>query len=310
MALRNRPHLSCCLTFDFDGMASWIVSMGSNNPSEVSRGEYGAVVGMPRILDLLKESGIRATFCVPGRVATTYPALVERAFAEGHEIAHHGWIHEDPAQYDVDGEKKNLELGIAAIERVTGLRPIGYRSPSWGMSQATIGLLVEYGFLYDSSCMGGDFFPYYLRSGDGWSVDGDYSFGDITQLVEMPVYWGLDDAVIFEFVMGQLQGLAAPSAVEEIWRGDFDYAHANCPGGVYNLTLHPHVIARGHRMLMLERLIEHFRNSDSVTFGTLGAYASGWKAENPLERWKQNNPLRSPHARPTDGPQQAGEKAT
>lgn len=295
------PRFTCCLTFDFDGMASWIVSMGKDNPSEISRGEYGAVVGMPRVLDLLAKHDIRATFCVPGRVAATYPTLIERAFADGHEIAHHGWIHENPASHDADGEKRNLELGIETIQKITGTRPMGYRSPSWDFSKNTIDILVEYEFLYDSSCMGGDFSPYYLRSGDEWSRDGDYRFGKVTELIELPVYWGLDDAVIFEFVMGQLQGLAAPSAVEEIWKGDFDYGYANCPGGIYNLTLHPHVIARGHRMLMLDRLIEHFRASEGVVFENLRDYAARWKSSNPLERWKPENPLRlNPNETPAD----------
>jgi peptidoglycan/xylan/chitin deacetylase (PgdA/CDA1 family) len=246
---------------------------------------------MPRVLNLLRRHGITATFCVPGRAATTYPTLIERMVSEGHEVAHHGWAHENPSDFDLAGEKKNLELGIEAIEKVTGVRPQGYRSPAWDLSRSTIDLLREYGFLYDSSCMAGDFYPYYLRSQDNWSLTAPYEFGNVTQLVEMPVYWGLDDAVTFEFSREHLSGLAPPSAVEEIWRGDFDYAHASCPGGVYNLTMHPEVIGRGHRMLMLERLISYFRSKEGITFETLGAYAERWKRKNPLDEWAASNPL-------------------
>jgi peptidoglycan-N-acetylglucosamine deacetylase len=283
--------LSCCLTFDFDAMSAWIGTFRSNNPSMISRGEFGAVVGLPRILATLERHGIRATFCIPGHTAVAYPGLVGEVHAGGHEIVHHGWVHENPADFDRDGEKSNLERGLEAIEEAAGVRPKGYRSPAWDFSENTVDLLLEYEFLYDSSCMGGDFYPYYLRRGDGWSTDGPYIFGEVCELVEIPVTWGLDDFPAFEYVPGQNTGLKAPSAVEEIWKGDFDYAYASCPGGVYDLTMHPQVIGRGHRMLMFERLIEHFGSREGVVFETLGDYAQRWKTHNPVDEWKVANPL-------------------
>jgi peptidoglycan/xylan/chitin deacetylase (PgdA/CDA1 family) len=283
--------LSCCLTFDFDAMSAWIGSFQSENPSMISRGEFGAVVGLPRILDLLTKHGIRATFCVPGHTAHAYPGLVRRIYDEGHELVHHGWVHENPANFDREGERKNLELGLEVLERSAGVRPKGYRSPAWDFSRNTVDLLIEYGFEYDSSCMGNDFYPYYLRKGDEWSTTEPYSFGEPCELIEVPVTWGLDDFPVSEYVPGQNTGLMSPSAVEEIWRGDFEYAHAYCPGGVYDLTMHPQVIGRGHRMLMLERLIDRFSSYDGVVFESLGDYVGRWRAENPLDRWASENPL-------------------
>lgn len=288
----GNQRLSCCLTFDFDAMSGWIGSLKSCNPSEISRGEYGAVVGLPRVLELLDRRGIRATFCIPGHTADAYPALIQKIDSAGHEIAHHGWVHENPADHDQAGERRNLELGLQAIERACGVRPKGYRSPAWNLSRTTVDLLLEYDFVYDSSCMGDDFRPYYLRKGDAWSTTGPYVFGSVSELVEVPVTWGLDDFPVFEFIPGWHDGLRAPSAVEEIWKGDFDYAYANCLGGIYNLTMHPQVIGRGHRVVMLERLIDYFENHDGVTFETLGEYVERWRARNPLEDWKTANPLR------------------
>ena len=290
--ISNR-RLSCCLTFDFDAMSAWIGSFRSNNPSMISRGEFGAVVGLPRVLDLLEGRGIRATFCVPGHAALAYPGLVGRIHERGHEIVHHGWVHENPADFDRDGERWNLERGLEALDETAGVRPEGYRSPAWDFSENTVELLLEYGFLYDSSCMGGDFYPYYLRKGDEWSTTGPYVFGETCELVEIPVTWGLDDFPAFEYVPGQNTGLKAPSAVEEIWKGDFEYAHERCPGGVYDLTMHPQVVGRGHRMLMLERLIDHFSGHSGVVFESLGDYAKRWKTANPLEEWKAANSLYS-----------------
>ncbi|MGH7803018.1 MAG: polysaccharide deacetylase family protein [Candidatus Binatia bacterium] len=268
--------LSCCITFDFDAMSVWIGSMCSNNPSMISRGEFGAVA-VPRILDLLKRHRMRTTWCVPGHTALAYPDLVRRIRDEGHEIAHHGWVHENPARLDEAEERRVLERGFEALDRVAGVRPRGYRSPAWDLSPRTVALLLEYGFEWDSSLMGSDFFPYWVRTGDRWSPDEPYVFGEPTRLVELPVTWGLDDFPPFEFILGSNAGLSAPSKVEEIWRGDFDWAYANCPGGLYNLTLHPQVIGRGHRMLMLERLIGHFEKHAGVVFETLGDVAGRWR---------------------------------
>lgn len=292
----SQARLSCCITFDFDAMSSWIGSMKSNNPSMISRGQFGAVA-VPRILELLAHFGVRATFAVPGHTAYAYPRLVERIHAAGHEIAHHGWVHENPAAFDEAGERHVLEQGLTALERVIGVRPRGYRSPAWDLSPRSVDLLREYGFEYESSCMGHDFYPYYLRSGDRWSLDTAYHFGPTVDLVEMPVTWLLDDFPPAEFVLGFNSGLQAPSLLEESWRADFDFAYQRCSGGVYILTMHPQTVARGRYFLMLERLLQYFATHDGVQFETMGDYAARWRAANPLADWVAANPdLAGTHA--------------
>src|SRR4051794_11068210 len=197
--------LTVSLTFDVDGMSSWIGTAKSNNPSMLSRGEF-TVVGTSRVLDLLKKSDIRATFCVPGHTAYAFPDLVRRIRDEGHEIAHHGWVHENPADYDREGETAILEKGLNALERVAGVRPAGYRSPAWDLSRDSLLILQQYGFTWDSSCMAGDFVPYYPRTGDEWSQDRPYKFGKVLDLVELPVTWALDDFAAFETVTGFFPG--------------------------------------------------------------------------------------------------------
>lgn len=282
------PRLSCCITFDFDAMSSWIGSLKSRNPSMISRGQFGAVA-LPRILALLERYAIRTSFAVPGHTAYAYPRLVADLAARGHELVHHGWVHENPAAFDEAGERRVLEEGLTALERVAGVRPRGYRSPAWDLSERTVDLLLEYGFEYDSSCMGHDFLPYYLRSGDRWSVDTAYHFGTTTELVELPVAWSLDDFPPSEFVLGMNTGLMAPSAIEENWRGDFDYAYRHCPGGAYILTLHPQTTGRGNRLLLLERLLDHFAAHDGVVFEPMGDFFARWKAAHPRAAWMAAN---------------------
>ncbi|HVW70862.1 MAG TPA: polysaccharide deacetylase [Steroidobacteraceae bacterium] len=281
--------LSACITFDFDAMSVWIGSAKSNNPSMISRGEFAAIA-VPRLLKLLRTLSARASFCIPGHTACAYPDQVKAIRDDGHEIVHHGWVHENPADFDPAGEKRILERGFEGLHRAAGVKPVGYRSPAWDLSPATVDLLIEYGFLYDSSCMGNDFYPYYLRSGDRWSKDDPYQFGRTTSLVELPVTWGLDDFPAFEFVMGLMPGYNAPSAIREIWQGDFDYALANCPGGIFNLTLHPEVIARGHRIMMLEKLLRYMADQRGVTFRTMGEYAADWKSKHSVESWTADHP--------------------
>ena len=273
-----------CLCFDFDAMSSWIATYRTKSPNALSRGEFGRV-GAGRILDLLGEYEIPSTWFVPGHTAEAFPDAVERVVAAGHEIGHHGYCHEDPHRLSLEEERHALELGIEWVEKISGKRPAGYRCPSGSFSQHTVELLVEYGFVYDSSMMADDFTPYYCRSGDEAPHDGPYVFGDRVDLVEVPFSWNLDDVPYFEHTSskrGTNPGLPHPSRVFEIWAGDFDWLCRKLGEGVYTLTMHPQSIGRGHRMLLLERLIEHIRAVDGITFTTVGDYVGAWKAEHPF----------------------------
>jgi peptidoglycan-N-acetylglucosamine deacetylase len=110
---------------------------------------------------------------------------------------------------------------------------------------------------------------------------GPYLFGQPVDLVELPVSWILDDWPHFEYLSlgGRISpGLSAPSKVEEVWRGEFDFMYRDVPGGVYTLTMHPQVIGRGHRLLMLERLVDYVAGHDGVQFTTLGKAAEAFRA--------------------------------
>jgi peptidoglycan-N-acetylglucosamine deacetylase len=282
---------SVCLTFDFDGMSIWIGSFQSNNPSMISRGEFGTI-GLQRILRLLEKHDAPATFFVPGHTAWAWPDLVKQIVDAGHEVGHHGWVHENPAKLDIAAEREVMERGFEALDHAAGIRPIGYRSAAWDFSPNTIDLLLEYGLTYSSSCMANDFYPYYLRKGDKWSTTEPYQFGELIDLVEISPSWGLDDFPPLEYVWGANPGLSTPTAVEELWRAEFDYMVDNCPGGVYNLTCHPQFIGRGSRITMLERLVGHFDGA-GVRFERLRDAAARFRAENPLEEWAANNPHRT-----------------
>lgn len=274
--------ISVCLTFDFDAISLWIGGFRAGSLSAISRGEFGRV-GAERLIAMMREWGIRSTWFVPGHSAETYPQIVERLVADGHEIAHHGYLHTHPK--DADDEAAILDRGSEVLARIAGRRPVGFRSPGAGLSYHMVELLRERGFAYDSSLMGDDFTPYYLRVGDQAPSDGPYIFGRKIDVVEIPFTWGLDDFPAFEYVTsraGIQPGLSSPSAVYEIWAGDFDYLYERVGEGVYTLTMHPQCIGRGHRLLMLERLLKHIRAHDGVEFRTMLEVASAWKQAHPL----------------------------
>ena len=274
----SATHPTVCLTFDFDAISLWIGPMGATSPSMISRGEFGAV-GLRRILDLLAANAIPATFFVTGHTAETYPEETRAIVADGHEIGHHGYLHENPSDLSLDEERRVLERGLQALDEICGVRPTGYRSPSWDNSVNTIPLLLDYGFRYESSLMATDFAPYWCRVGDEIVYDGPYHFGESVDLVEMPVSWILDDFPHFEYLrLGNrvYPGLSAPSKVEEIWLGEFDAMRRYEPDGVFTLTMHPQVIGRGHRLLMLERLIATLKEANAE-FVTLGTAAERWR---------------------------------
>jgi peptidoglycan/xylan/chitin deacetylase (PgdA/CDA1 family) len=174
-----------------------------------------------------------------------------------------------------------MERGLESFETVLGIRPTGYRSPAWDNSPNTIDLLLEYGFRYESSLMGDDFRPYWCRTGDVMQANGPYQFGRPVDLVELPVSWILDDFPHFEYfrsARGRNDGLSAPSKVLEIWSGEFEFMYRDVPGGVFTLTMHPQVIGRGHRLLMLEELIRNIKAYDGVVFARMGEAAEQFRA--------------------------------
>jgi peptidoglycan/xylan/chitin deacetylase (PgdA/CDA1 family) len=250
------PRHIVCLTFDFDTQSGFI-ARGMTTPTPLSRGEFG-LIGAQRILALLKARGIRATWFIPGFTIESHPRACEAVVADGHEVAHHSWAHVPPAQQSRAEEEADLVRANAAIALLTGRNARGYRSPSWDLSEHTIDLLLAHGFVYDSSLMGADYWPYRARRGDKVELGKPFGFGEETALIEMPISWSLDDYPHFEFVRTAttvLPGLQSARTVMDSWLDEFRYMQKTVDWGVLTYTVHPYVIGRGYRMLALEDLV-------------------------------------------------------
>ncbi|MBI3708042.1 MAG: polysaccharide deacetylase [Proteobacteria bacterium] len=270
-----------CLTFDFDAMSVWI-ARGMTSPTPISRGEFG-VIGAERLVALFKKYGIPTTWFIPGHTLETYPDACQNVVDAGHEIAHHGWTHEPPNTMSREKEEEGLVRGNEAIRRLTGRVARGYRSPSWDLSPHTIELLLKHGFQYDSSMMGHDYLPYRARQGDVIELEKPAVLGRTTRLVEMPISWSLDDYPHFEFVRTPnfvLPGLTNANDVLENWFDDFLYMQQHYEWGVITYTCHPFVIGRGHRMMMLERLIQKL-SEHGAEFQCMETVVQEWERRMP-----------------------------
>lgn len=259
--------VAVALTFDFDAESLWLGAFNTDTPSALSRGAYAATEGVPRVLALLNEYDLPATFFIPGDTAERHSAETKAIADAGHEIGHHGYLHEPPTTLTPDEERVVIERGIEALVKVTGTAPQGYRSPSWELSNVTYSLLKANDIRYDASQLGADR-PYWV-----------YDKGVKTDIVEVPGAWELTDSAhfFFSYFPAYRSGLAAPSGVAEVWHGDFDGAHAEGRDGCYVLTMHPEIIGRAHRMALLRRTIDHILDHDSVWFATMGEIAEDFR---------------------------------
>lgn len=228
---------------------------GETSPGKLSQGEYGARRGVGRILDLLRRHSIPATFFVPAVSAQLYPDEQRRVVEEGHEIGIHGWIHERNADLPYEAERDLQERAAAKLEQITRQRPVGVRTPSWDFSPNTLRISREMGLLYDSSLMADD---------DPYELVED---GQPTGMVELPPEWIRDDAPYFWMDrFTSLRPYTPPSSVLDIFRAEFDGAYEE--GGLFVLTMHPHIIGHRSRIRLLAELIEHMKGHDGVWYAT------------------------------------------
>ena len=167
-------------------------------------------------------------------------------------MGHHGFTHVSPVKMSAEDELNALRMGKEAMQAVTGQVPIGYRSPAWDLSEHSVELLLQEGFVYDSSMMGHDYLPYFARRSDQILED-RIIFGPETELIELPVSWSLDDFPHFEYYRGG--GLQTASSVMENWLGDFQFMCSETDWGVLTYTFHPFVIGRGHRLVMFDEFV-------------------------------------------------------
>jgi peptidoglycan/xylan/chitin deacetylase (PgdA/CDA1 family) len=272
----NGARCACAITFDMDADSLIHISRPADSHDRlypVSMGKYGPEVAVPRILQTYERLGLKQSFFVPGWCIEQYPAAVESMLEQGHEVGHHGYLHEDPVRHSYQEQADWFGRAMDAHKRIAGNIPKGYRAPVYNINQGVFDLLLEYDFEYDSSLMGDDI-PYMLEYRD-------------RKLVEIPVHWGTDDWPPFAHYeeIGYMMPVKGPAdGLQPFWE-EFD-AHYES-GGFFHCIWHPFLTGRLARWRRVEAWLEKTLEEKKVWFAPLHEIARH------VRDWSQSNPIRT-----------------
>jgi peptidoglycan-N-acetylglucosamine deacetylase len=251
----NGARVAVALTFTVNNSAGMFAA-GDTAVVQLTGGEFGAVVGLGRVLDVLDRQNVPGTFFIPATAAIVDPQMVpEIVKRKRHEIGVMGWSDENPlAINNAAEEERLLTKAVEYITNVAGKRPAGARGPASVQSLHTMGILKRQGFLYDSTLMAMDE-PYEVLLNDQPSG-----------VVELPVSRILDDQPTLTAPRFGPSTLPSPELVFEVFRDDFDAAYKE--GTLFLLTLHPHLVGMRSRIGYLDELITYMKSRPNVWFAT------------------------------------------
>lgn len=264
--------LAVLLCFDYQAEAgdTYVLPNGLPNYAQLTEASYGGRVGIWRILDLLDRQGVKATFNTCGITAENYPETARAIVQRGHDIGGHAYDHDLQFKMTPDDERVMIKRTVDAIKKITGVRITGWRCPRVQPSPATLKLLVEEGFVWDSDFLNGDT-PYMLDvAGAG-------------KLVEIPYTFSTDD-IAFIYGSGQSYGFPAarntPADLYQLWKDEFDvlYAEAATSPKMFIFQCHPFIMGRAHRSRYYEQIIAYMKTFASVRFFTCDEVAKWWLA--------------------------------
>ncbi len=261
---------ACLFTFDVDAEVSWVFRQ-SNDPIALSMGRIEPRVAVPLLLDMLDEFDIKSTFFVPGWVAEKYTPMVDEILRRGHDIEHHGYLHEPPGTFKSEEEEEAaLVKGIETLKRLTGRRPRAYRSPFWEFSPNTIPLLERYGFEYTGDLM------------DTLLTDYHVVNGRTTTMINLPGHWILDDLAHFYYHVSARKTILSCRQVYELYQEELEGIHAY--GGLFTLTMHPQASGRPSRVMMLREFLKYVRSRKDIWIASPHELVEYWRTAHPPEQ--------------------------
>lgn len=278
------PKAIVTVQYHFDAVSQWLHNFGLwERPGKHQRGIFGCNK-VPLLLDICDELDVPATWFIPGHTIDSFPELCGEVWDRGYTIECHGWTHDPETAFGSrEAEKADFERAIDSIYDLTGQKPTGYGSRLWDYSKHTLSIIQELGFDWDSSLMGRDFKPYYVR--DGWSApeDGPYDPGEETDVLEIPLSWKRDDWPPLQFEWGlDNQWIANEKELFNTWFEQFDYMYDHFDHGVYNITFHPQIIGRAPRPRYHRELMEKMKERPGVEFMSMADAAKEIKANEDL----------------------------
>ncbi|MDR3347984.1 MAG: polysaccharide deacetylase [Acidaminococcales bacterium] len=239
------------ITFNFAAETLWLSRNPTNaaNFAALSRGQYGPTQGLPRILAMMAVYGVKGTFFTPGWVAEKYAALLKDIHAQGHEIAYHGYLHEETLGISYEEEAANMEKSEKIIERIIGKKPVGHRAPNETMHPFTLEMIHKRGYLYSSNLSDCD--KAYLHTLDGKAIS----------LVELPIDTICDDNYYYFFALNPpvRRGISSSGTMIGIWKDEFA-GLAEEGDKVLSLVIHPQLSGRTSRINALGEFIGYMKS--------------------------------------------------
>ncbi len=251
----NGKRVAMTLTFDFQGGEDVRpLPNGLIDNEEWTQCEYGPHTAIWRILRILEEENVKATFLTCGGIAERYPDAVKAIVAKGHEIAGHGYHHETARDLTREQEDDVQTRTVAMIHERAGRRPYGWRSCT--QSPNSIELLMKHGFLWNSNSFSHDL-PFL------WEADGKV-------LVELPRQ-PFGDGRTYHDDHGN------PDATLVIWKGMFDEFHeeSKLAPAYVPFQFHPYISGRAGRARTMRAIIQHMKKADGVWLAT-GSEVARW----------------------------------
>ncbi|KAF2187487.1 glucose 1-dehydrogenase [Zopfia rhizophila CBS 207.26] len=282
---------------DVDAVSGWINTRtgAPANPTDVSRGVFGATVGVDRLLKLWDKYNIKTTWFVPAHSIESFPQQIKKIVDKGHEIALHGYTHEFVSTLSEQQQRDVLEKSIQVITDFTGKKPRGWTAPAWSTSNETIKLLEEFGIEYDHSFMHHDSQPYYVpaphlttltetdvsKPASHWMTP--MSSLNPSSVVEIPANWHLDDWPPFQFSLHQASthGFVDTAVIERLWKEQFEFLYRECPEGgsfVFPISIHPQVSGKPQVILLHERFIEWLNTHEGIELVTMEQIVDEFKS--------------------------------
>ncbi len=255
------------ITFDVDGETLWISRNPDNwnRPGNLAQGSYGPKIAMPKILDVLEKHGVKSTFFIPGWIVEKYPDMAREVLARGHEIGYHEYLHEFDLDAGYEKEKEIMDRTMDVFDRILKIRRVGFRSPLYEYTDATLSLMEEYQFQYSSMMMDDDF-PYFWTMKD-----------NTTQIVELPTQWMWEDGSYFFFTLSKpvRRGISSCKQVFDIWTEEFDEIYNN--SAFFNLLFHPQICGRYSRIKLIDDLLTYMLSKEGTWVAAGEDLAQFWK---------------------------------
>lgn len=245
----DKKRIALCLSFDIDAETLWLTrnDINARHLVHLSRGLYATKQALPRILNMLDEEQLKATFFTTAYTAEIHPEIIKYIADQGHEIGYHGYMHEVKDTYDEENALMDKVDNI--IRSLTSKRSVGVRMPDGIIHDFHKQLWLDRGIIYSSNWRNNDG-PFLLEI-DGKEIP----------IVELPKDGIVDDTSYNMYTLQHPEHYYLRSGREmvQIWKDELDGLADE--GRMLNFVMHPQFIGRPGYLRALRDFIHYAKEN-------------------------------------------------